>query len=138
MNWYVKVWKQYTDFKGRARRKEFWMFTLVHFIILIFFGFLISYYETGFHSDEDVSMIVLGTFVLYILATIIPYLAVTVRRLHDIGKSGMWCLLCLIPYIGNFWLLILTCMDSKNGSNKWGENPKGIGNDSLIAQIGTE
>ena len=70
------------------------------------------------------------------IKTFLPSLAVTVRRLHDIGKSGFWYFISLVPYIGSFVLLILTCMDSQPRPNQWGENLKGIGNDRLIDQIG--
>ena len=138
MDWYLKVLKQYADFSGRARRKEFWMFTLFHFIFVFILAFLIGFSGGGFESNETPSFIMIGVFAIYALGTIIPSLAVTVRRLHDIGKSGTWYFISFIPYIGSFWLLILMCMDGNNGTNKWGENPKGIGNDSAINQIGKE
>ena len=75
---------------------------------------------------------------IYFLITFIPSIAVTVRRLHDVDKSGWWYLINFVPYIGSFILLIFVCTDSVNRPNKWGENPKGIGNDSAINQIGRE
>ena len=138
MNWYLKVLKQYADFKGRARRKEFWMFTLVHFIIVFLLAFLMGFSSGGFDEGGEPSVIAISLLIIYALGTIIPTLAVTVRRLHDIGKSGTWYFISFIPYIGSFWLLILMCMDGKSGRNKWGENPKGIGNDSAINEIGKE
>ncbi len=137
MNWYLKVLQQYADFSGRARRKEYWMFVLFHCIIVIFIMCLGFYLNGDTYNDEPnyTLMTIVGA---YILVTLIPSIAVTVRRLHDIGKSGTWYFISFIPYIGGFWLLILTCMDGENKPNKWGENPKGIGNDTLINQIGTE
>lgn len=129
MNWYLKVLREYFNFEGRARRKEYWMFVL--FNIIISWGL----YGLSF---------ALGSSTLYILAMIygflvmIPGLAVTVRRLHDAGYSGWYVLVLLIPIIGAFWLIILTCFDSQDGVNKWGENPKGEGNDHTINQIGQE
>jgi uncharacterized membrane protein YhaH (DUF805 family) len=68
----------------------------------------------------------IGTFGgLYVLAVMIPGLAVAVRRLHDVGKSGWMILICLIPFVGALCLLVLLCMDSQPGANKWGANPKG-------------
>ncbi|MBP1841676.1 DUF805 domain-containing protein [Formosa algae] len=122
MNWYLKVLKQYADFKGRARRKEYWMFFLFNIIIsyaLLFLGILL---ESGLLST-------LST--IYSLAVFLPGLAVGVRRVHDVGKSG-WYL--LIP----FYNIYLVCSDSEPGTNNWGDNPKGIGNDSVIDAIGTE
>lgn len=127
MNWYLKVLTQYTDFSGRARRKEYWMFTLFHVIIIILLAFL------GSIINETALIILIG---LYILATLIPSLAVTIRRLHDTGKSGWYYLVSFIPYIGSIWLLVLTVGDSEVGNNKWGSNPKTGGDE--IDMIGTE
>ena len=63
---------------------------------------------------------------LYALAMLIPGLAVGVRRLHDVGKSGWMFLIVLIPLIGAIWLLVLFCTDSQLENNKWGQNPKEI------------
>ena len=122
MNWYLKVLKQYADFKGRARRKEYWMFFL--------FNIIISYSLTFAAIGLEVPILAtIGS--IYSLAVLVPGIAVGVRRMHDVGKSG-WFL--LIP----IYNLILACTDSENGSNKWGDNPKGIGNDSAINEIGKE
>ncbi len=110
--WYLKVLRQYTDFSGRARRREYWMFVLANFIIALVLG-LIDYF---------IGYKIFGS--LYSLAVLIPSLAVGVRRLHDIGKSGWWYLIALIPLIGGIWLLVLFCQDSQYGANQWGENPK--------------
>ena len=95
IDWFVKCLKNYANFTGRARRKEFWFFTLVQFIILIIAQIIDS---------------VIGTeFVLYaliVLALLIPSLAVSVRRLHDLSKSGWWYLIALIPLIGAIILII--------------------------------
>jgi len=105
MNYYLKVLKQYADFNGRARRKEYWMFVLFNFIV----GFLISI--TGGMMGAEI------LYTIYSLAVIIPSIAVGVRRMHDVGKSG-WYL--LIP-IYNF---ILACTDGDSGDNEYGSNPK--------------
>lgn len=110
--WYLKVLKQYTDFSGRARRKEYWMFVLANFLISLMLG-VIDYF-IGYTVLEG----------LYSLAVFIPGLAVCVRRLHDIGKSGWWFLIALIPIVGGIWLLVLLCQDSQYDANQWGENPK--------------
>ncbi|TGV01785.1 DUF805 domain-containing protein [Flavivirga rizhaonensis] len=108
MNWYLKVLKQYADFSGRARRKEYWMFSL--FNLIITYG--IIFISIGL---EMPSLSILSS--IYSLAVLIPSIAVGVRRMHDAGKSG-WFL--LIP----IYNLILACTDSEAGSNKWGANPK--------------
>ena len=120
MNWYLKVLKQYADFSGRARRKEYWMFSLFNLIIV--YGLTI----TG-AVLEIPAIAMVGS--IYSLATMIPGIAVGVRRMHDAGKSG-WFL--LIP----IYNLILACTDSETGTNKWGPNPKSEGNE--IDAIGTE
>lgn len=118
MNWYVKALKQYTDFKGRARRKEYWMFLLFHLITA--YGLNITALVL-----ESATLAIVGT--VYLVATLIPLIAVTVRRMHDTGNSG-WFM--LIP----FYNLILACTNSESGSNKWGANPKT--DNSEIDEIG--
>lgn len=126
MNWYLKVLKQYADFEGRARRKEYWMFTL--FNVLIMYALIIA----GGAAESSVLMALGG---VYALGTIVPSLAVGVRRMHDIGKSGWHILIGLIPLIGGIWLLVLNCTDSETGTNQWGANPKVVTNE--INEIGT-
>ncbi|GAB7256466.1 DUF805 domain-containing protein [uncultured Polaribacter sp.] len=123
MNWYLKVLKQYADFKGRARRKEYWMFVLINAII----SFTIKFIMQGTLVSPETSLIE----TIYSVAVFLPSLAVGVRRMHDAGKSG-WFL--LIP----FYNLYLACTDSENGENKWGPNPKGLGNSNEIDFIGNE
>lgn len=113
MDWYIGVLKKYAEFKGRARRKEFWMFFLFNLIISIALG-AIGYM---------LGMEFIGS--LYSLAIFIPSLAVGARRLHDIGKSGWWQLLYFIPLIGFLVLLYFFVLDSHPGSNDHGDNPKG-------------
>ena len=121
MNWYFNVLKEYATFTGRARRKEYWMFTLISTII----SFIISYIEISNQIYTEVYS------TIYSIGVLVPSLAVGVRRMHDVGKSG-WFI--LIP----IYNLILACTDSEHGPNKWGNNPKGIGNEDLIGQIGKE
>jgi uncharacterized membrane protein YhaH (DUF805 family) len=121
MNWYLKVLKQYADFSGRARRKEYWMFALFNVIFII----------TAMILDNVLGLTIgelpYGVFYfLYSLAVLIPGLAVYVRRLHDIGKSGWMILIALIPLIGPIWLLVLTLTDSNHGENQYGPNPKEV------------
>jgi len=121
MNWYLKVLKQYADFSGRARRKEYWMFVLFNMIFVIVSMILDNIIGT------TVGDLPYGVFyILYVLAIFIPGLAVTVRRLHDVGKSGWMYLIILIPVIGAIWLLILVATDSNPGENEYGQNPKEV------------
>lgn len=120
MKWYLKVMSTYLNFKGRARRKEFWMFILfnalfaiVAQIIDIALGLTISY------------DILIGPFyITYLIIAILPGLSVTIRRLHDTGKSGWMYLFNLIPIAGQIVLFIFMVTDSQPESNKWGPNPK--------------
>lgn len=134
MNWYLKVLKQYADFTGRARRQEYWMFVLFHIIAFVLAILIDNALGLTFSAEIPYGWL----YVLYGLATFIPTLAVAVRRLHDMGKSGWWYLIFLVPFIGGIWLIVLLCMDSEHGTNNWGDNPKGVGNNSAIDQIGTE
>lgn len=119
MDWYFKVLSQYFDFSGRARRTEYWMFSLISALIGI--GLAIVDSTLGLPGAGEGSGPLNS---LYSLAVFIPSLAVSVRRLHDIGRSGWWLLLALIPIIGWIVLLIFHCTDSDPGKNQYGPNPK--------------
>ena len=153
MRWFIKCLKQYSDFNGRARRKEYWMFCLVQFV----FGLIL------FTADVILFVLPSDAFpiltMLYVTFAFFPSLAVAVRRLHDIGKSAWWyvkvCLviyavsivlailwaigsiysidvlmyisipLFLLVYIGALvWFIVIFCKDSEPHENKWGLNPK--------------
>jgi hypothetical protein len=121
MNWYLQVLKKYAEFGGRARRKEYWMFALFNIVFFIVAIILDNVLGT------TIGVLPYGVFYfLYALAVLLPGLAVGVRRLHDVGKSGWMMLIGLIPLIGAIWLLVLACTDSQAGTNKWGENPKEV------------
>lgn len=124
MSWYFKVLKNYVGFQGRARRKEYWMFYLVHAIIS--FILYIPLFITSPEFNEGVSdtfILFAILFFLYLLAVMLPGLAVTVRRLHDSGKSAWWLLIHFVPY-GGIVILVFTCLDSDVGHNFYGPNPK--------------
>ena len=115
MSWYLKVLKQYADFDGRARRKEYWMFILFNIIFSIAANIL------------DYLLGTYGVFTgIYGVALFIPGLAVTVRRLHDVNKSGWMILILLIPLIGIIWFFILTVTEGTPGENQYGANPKEV------------
>lgn len=102
------AFKNYANFSGRARRKEYWYFVLFNIIVSIILVFI------PFAP------------ILWGLITFIPGLALVARRLHDVGKSAWFYLIILIPLIGSIILLIFLLTDSEVGNNKWGPNPKGI------------
>jgi uncharacterized membrane protein YhaH (DUF805 family) len=149
MNWYFKVWRQYVDFNGRARRKEYWIFSMINTLIGIVFT-VIQYASPALATTTTIVS------ALFSLAALLPELAVSVRRLHDIGKSG-WLLLilygsvilmfpifmlvsltmalggrvelifgglALVPFGVFIWFFVMWCTDSQPGANKWGPNPK--------------
>lgn len=118
MQWYLEVMKKYAVFQGRARRKEYWMFVLFNFIFMIIASFLDSVLlGTAFDGFGPL-------YLIYSLATFLPWWAVSVRRLHDVGKSGWFLLILLVPIVGGIWIWILACTDSQTGENKFGSSPK--------------
>ena len=121
MNYYLKVLQNYATFSGRARRSEYWYFVLFNMIFAIVAVVLDNVFETAIEGIGYGPI-----YGLYVLAVFLPGLAVAVRRLHDVGKSGWMFFIVLIPLIGSIWLLVLFCTDSQQGTNKWGPNPKEI------------
>lgn len=115
MDWYVGVLKKYVEFNGRARRKEYWMFFLINFVIALALGVV----------DAVLGFGLLGG--LYALAVLLPSLAVTVRRLHDTGRTGWWILIGLIPLIGIIVILIFMVLEGQPGDNAYGPDPKAAG-----------
>jgi uncharacterized membrane protein YhaH (DUF805 family) len=119
MNWYLKVLKNYAGFSGRARRKEYWMFVLFNMIFAILAAIVDNVVGT------TISPLPYGLFyIVYVLAVLIPGLAVSIRRLHDVGKSGWFLFIVLIPIVGAIWLLVLVCTAGTPGQNAYGLNPK--------------
>jgi uncharacterized membrane protein YhaH (DUF805 family) len=113
LSWYLKVIKNYVNFGDRARRKEYWMFTL--FNLLITLGIFVIQMIAGIDGWLN------GLYSLFIL---LPSLAVSIRRLHDTGRSGWWILISLIPVVGAIVILVFMCLEGESRSNKWGQNPK--------------
>ena len=129
MKWYLKVVKEnYVNFNGRARRKEYWMFVLIQIVIFFLLLLISNLLEEFDLFDSDIA---LWLFVLYSLATLVPWIAVNVRRLHDTGKSGGNLFLNLIPLIGRIWYIVLVASNGDIGPNKYGPDPKNIFNDEI-------
>ena len=179
MKWFIKCFKQYVDFKGRARRREFWWFTLINFIIaFILMIFMMVPMIKGMLNDPDMmeaindagiygssalddeytmqmySMMMhtpaFYVYCIYCLLILLPSLAVTVRRLHDTGRSGWWIIplyvgsmlsnlanfincsagvkvvLMLISLAAAIVFIVFMFLDSQEGENKWGPNPKDL------------
>ena len=108
------VLDKYADFSGRARRSEYWYWSLALFLAYIVAVILIA-------ISRPLGLIV---YVLVFLAAIVPSLAVGVRRLHDTNKSGWWLLIGLVPFVGAIVLLIFFCLDSDPQPNQYGASPK--------------
>jgi uncharacterized membrane protein YhaH (DUF805 family) len=121
MKYYVDVMKKYAVFNGRARRKEYWMFVLFNLIFLIVAMILDNILGTKI-SGLPYGLI----YCLYAVAIIVPALAVSIRRLHDIGKSGWYIFVNLIPLAGFIWYLVLLCSSGNTGENKYGPDPKAV------------
>ncbi|MDR1525282.1 MAG: DUF805 domain-containing protein [Tannerella sp.] len=122
MEWYLKVLRQYADFEGRARRAEYWMFVLFNFII----SFVVSIIVVAITLIARNGSAVFLSY-LYVFATMIPSLAVMVRRLHDTGRSAWYLLISFIPVVGSIWLFIILLTEGKPGKNRYGDNPKESG-----------
>ncbi len=118
MHWYLYVLKNYAVFSGRARRKEYWFFTLISSVVVVFFSVIDN--QMGWKLGEDAGF--LGT--LYGVAVIVPSIAVTVRRLHDTDRSGWWILIGLIPLVGAIVLLVFLILKGNEGDNRFGPDPK--------------
>ncbi|MCW2254246.1 uncharacterized membrane protein YhaH (DUF805 family) [Providencia alcalifaciens] len=125
MNWYLEVLKNnYANFSGRARRKEYWMFSLVNIIILVvLYGLVMSSLDRYTGDIGGLGMAAFVVLIIYALGIFIPSLAVTVRRLHDTDKSGWWYLISFIPF-GGIVIFVFMCLDGTKGINKFGNDPK--------------
>ncbi|MFT3935916.1 MAG: DUF805 domain-containing protein [Chitinophagaceae bacterium] len=126
IDWWKKcIFKNYANFRGRARRSEFWYFALFNIILLVPLYMLIWF------ASVNQNLILSGIagimcFVFY-LGLLIPYLAVAARRLHDQNKSGWNYLFVLIPFVGSIILLVFFCTDGDRFANNYGEDPKNNG-----------
>ena len=119
MNWYVVALRKYAVFQGRARRSEYWYFVLFNIII----GFVLGFMDVLMGTyDFEVGMGLLGG--LYSLVVLLPGIGVSVRRLHDIGRTGWWLLILFVPIVGAIVLIVFAIQDSESAVNKFGPNPK--------------
>lgn len=121
MEYYLKAWKNYANFSGRARRKEYWIFVLFHTLVSL----LLIGLDVAIASLLNMEFFVFF-YLLYLLAAIIPVLALSIRRIHDVGYSGWLFLLGLIPFVGGVILLVFYLLDSQPGENRFGPNPKDL------------
>ncbi len=117
------MFENYANFSGRARRSEYWYFRLA--TTLIFFVFIFLAVIASILGGVTLGLpIAIGLFALYAIASLIPSLAVTVRRMHDLGKSGWNILISCIPLVGPIWFLVLLVTEGEHGENYYGPDPK--------------
>jgi uncharacterized membrane protein YhaH (DUF805 family) len=161
MEWMLLPFRRYFDFSGRSRRREFWMFMLLNIIIgCILAGpayvmlmrqmiAMAASAEAGAPVEPNFGAMILGSpialgllgiYGIYALVTIIPSIAVTVRRLHDRNMRGWWylgvVLLSWIPIIGflvSIAFLVIMCLDGTPGPNRFGEDPKARGSAEVFS-----
>ncbi|MBK5941926.1 DUF805 domain-containing protein [Halochromatium roseum] len=122
MNWYLEALRKYAVFSGRSRRKEYWTFFLVNFVVAT--ALLLVDQRIG-TFDQETSVGLLNA--IFTLALLLPSIAVAVRRLHDTDRVGWWVLLSIIPIIGSIILIFFMIQDSTAGDNRYGPNPKAVG-----------
>lgn len=135
MDWMLMPLRRYADFSGRSRRKEYWMYVLFLIIVFVVLSVLDSMLGLGGSSSSDLSTsgervgasasVHGGVLtIIFWLATLVPSIAVGVRRLHDTDRSGWWLLIGLIPLIGGIVLLVFNVSEGTRGPNRFGADPK--------------
>lgn len=134
-DWYKKVlFDDFFNFRGRSSRTEYWCFTVLNIVIVFFAIVLMGIFAS--EGNEDVATGFLIVVLIYLLIIIIPSLALTIRRLHDIDKSGWNILLNCIPIVGTLCVLVFTLMNGTVGENRFGPDPKVFLNE--LDKIGQE
>jgi uncharacterized membrane protein YhaH (DUF805 family) len=135
MEWMLMPYRRYADFSGRSQRKEYWMWVLFSLIVyavcfaLIAAGGLFSVDpDTGAPQLNALAWLGFGLLGIFALGSVVPALAVLVRRLHDQDKSGWFILLQFIPYVGGIIILVFMCLEGTKGENRFGPDPKGAQN----------
>ncbi|MGR4865661.1 DUF805 domain-containing protein [Caulobacter sp. LARHSG274] len=120
--------KKYADFAGRARRSEYWLFTLFIVLVEIVYFILLGALGGGMGTGQmnGLGMGLTGLYLLFVLGILIPSIAVSFRRLHDTDRSAWWLLIAFLPFIGGLVLLVFTLLPGTNGPNKFGPDPKGV------------
>ncbi|MCX9148465.1 DUF805 domain-containing protein [Erythrobacter sp. WG] len=156
MEWMILPFRRYADFGGRSRRREFWMFQLLNLIVgaVLIGPFMVDVVTAAVQNPDDeeamaralleggsvLSMAGLAVYGIFVLAALIPSIAVTVRRLHDRDMSGWWylglTLASLIPLVGglaSIALLVLLVLPGTDGANRFGPDPKNPFGEDLFA-----
>lgn len=120
---------RYVDFGGRSSRSEYWwvqLFYIIMMIVLMVPAFIVLGASSGATGEpSDASLLAFVPIGLFVLAGIIPMIAVTVRRFHDQDKSGWFYLLSFIPYVGGIVIIVFMCLKGTEGPNRFGYDPLG-------------
>ncbi len=125
--------KKYAEFTGRARRSEYWLFTLFVFLVELAYIILVNVVGGGQAQMNGLGMALTGLYGLFMLGMIVPGLAVAFRRLHDTDRSAWWLLIGLLPFIGGIVLLVFNVLPGTTGANKFGPDPKTDSNTDTAA-----
>ncbi len=137
LEWMLMPYRRYADFSGRSRRKEYWMFTLLSVIVsIVLVGLMVSGMNMGETGEPEMGVLAylaVGLLAIWGLGSLIPSLAVQVRRFHDQDKSGWFILLGFIPYIGGLIVLVFMCIEGTKGPNRFGDDPKDPANTDVFA-----
>ncbi len=119
---FMAVLGKYAEFKGRASRREYWMFYLAYMVIFMALYLTVLIFARGLGLGKIFIFIpqLLSLFIL------IPSIAVSVRRLHDTGHSAWFLLINLIPIVGPIVFIVVLATDGDHGNNSYGHNPKRV------------
>ena len=120
MSWFLLAWQRAADFSGRSRRKEYWYFQLFNAVVAMF----LILFAIAFSDQDKPAKFPFGLVMAYGVIVFVPALSITIRRLHDIGKSGWWYFIAFVPLIGGIILFVFTLLDSEPYANEWGLDPK--------------
>lgn len=115
---YILFWKNAFDFKSRTRRRDYWSVAIINWVIMVL---CVLFNYVGSDFIKQFTMIFL---IIFRVLTFIPVVAIMVRRLHDVGKSGYYALVSLIPIVGQIILIVYMIQDSQHEANQFGESPK--------------
>lgn len=137
MEWMILPYRRYADFSGRSRRKEYWLFALFYVLVMLVLNAVFGTNEVVRGTGSFVygtRLVGAGSWVggLFALFSLVPSLAVSVRRLHDQDRSGWLLLLWLIPFLGWFALLVLMLLEGTRGANRYGPDPKTPADSSIF------
>lgn len=123
--------QRYFDFSGRSTRTEYFSFSIALTMVYVFLIAIVAMSASGQSGEGPGALGILAIGLLFVVAigTLVPSIAVTVRRLHDQDRSGWMTLLSFVPYVGGLILLILMFLGGTDGSNRYGQDPRGFAND---------